>query len=295
MTTEDRNPKSYRLDLMSTSEILRLINDEDRLVPERVRCALPEMEKAVEIFVSGFRGGGRIIYVGAGTSARLAVADAAELTPTYGLPQERFVTIIAGGQQAVFRANESGEDDESGSVRRLEEIGLGVSDVVVGLTASGQTPFVVSGIAYANRLGAATVLVTCNESNLECNVKIVVPTGPEVVTGSTRMKAATAQRMVLTMLSTTMAVRLGLVYDNLMVALTGKNAKCALRAQRIVEAITGEDSDTCRKVLERTDGNARLAVLTVYTGDRYKSEDLLVRSAGSLRAALREIGAPVKI
>lgn len=289
MSSEDRNPNSYGLDLMSTSHVLTLINNEDQTVALSVRDALDDISRGVELLVSAFEAGGRVIYLGAGSSARLAVADVAELTPTYGLPQERFLTIIAGGREAVFRADERTEDHRWSSVEQLEQVEVGRADVAIGLTASGTTPFVASGLEYAARQRSATILIACNPSKISADVKILVPTGPEVVTGSTRMKAATAQRMVLTMMSTAMAVRLGLVYENLMVALKGQNAKCMERARRIVQTITNEDDNTCQRALETAGYDARVAVLLIRTGDPERAVGLLKQAKGSLRTALAEL------
>ncbi|MDD2629230.1 MAG: N-acetylmuramic acid 6-phosphate etherase [Limnochordia bacterium] len=287
--SEMRNPKSFELDLMSTEQVLSLINEEDQTVPLLVRQAIPEIAQGVELLVSSFKTGGRIVHVGAGTSARLALVDAAELPPTYGISPERLVNVIAGGREAVFQAAEHAEDRGSEAVRQLTQISLCHSDVVIGLTASGTTPFVFAGLDYARTVGCPTLLIACNPSLIEADVKIIVPTGPEVVTGSTRMKAGMAQRMVLTMLSTAMAVRLGLVYDNLMVALGSQNAKCLERGCRIVCTISGENEEISKEALRAADGDVRVAVLLLRTGDLSKARALLEEAEGSLRKALERI------
>jgi N-acetylmuramic acid 6-phosphate etherase len=286
LTTEDRNPRSSGLDLMSTPQILTLINDEDQTIASLVREELEEIAQAVELLVSRYKAGGRVVYIGAGTSARLAVADAAELGPTYGLSSERILVAVAGGPQSVFQANELAEDRAADAATQLKTLAIDADDVVVGLSASGTTPFVRGGLEYATEKGAGTVLIACNQTTMEADVTVVVPTGPEVVTGSTRMKAATAQRMVLTMLSTTMAVRLGLVYDNLMVAMTSRNAKCQKRALAILREISDEDEQTCHQALEFAQGDLRLAALLLRTRDLESARKLLAQTQGFLRGAL---------
>lgn len=292
--SEQRNPNSFGLDIMETEEVLRVINDEDQSVAHRVRRAIPQIARGVDLLVAAMEAGGRIIHVGAGTSARLAVADLAELPPTYSLPQERLLTVIAGGKEAVFSAREGAEDEETEAVRRLERIGPGPRDVVVGISASGSTPFVAAALDYARSCKSKTMIIACNSTAIQADVSIIVETGPEVVTGSTRMKAGMAQRMVLTMLSTTMAVRLGRVYDNLMVAMDCRNRKCLQRARRMVQEITGEPETSCEEALSAADGSIRLAVLYLHTQNLQVARSLLERSGGSLRRALEQVHEPIR-
>lgn len=284
--TEGYHQLSHGLDLLDTHEILARINDEDQTVAVRVRDALDDIARAVELIADRFKAGGRLIYVGAGTSARLAVADAAELPPTYGIDPERLPVVIAGGKDAVFRACETEEDSGDAAVEELKRLGLAATDIVLGLTASGTTKFVAAALGFARTAGAGTVLIACNSSALPADVKIIVRTGPELVAGSTRMRAATAQRMVLTMLSTTVAIRLGLVYDGLMVAMKSRNAKCSLRAIRAVQQITGAGATESEEALQQAEGDIRLAVLFLRTHDLDTARELLEAAGGSLRKAL---------
>jgi N-acetylmuramic acid 6-phosphate etherase len=286
--TEDRNPRTRDLDQLPTRRILELINDEDQTIALRVREKIGDIERAVDVIVDRLQAGGRLIYVGAGTSARLAVADAAELTPTYGIPPTRVPVIVAGGSTAVLQARENAEDCGEEAVRELERLGVSQVDTVLGLSANGHTPFVRKALSHAKSQQAATILITCNEVPADdVDVLISVVTGPEVVTGSTRMKAGTAQRMILTMLSTTVAVRLGLVYDNLMVAMASRNKKCDARSVSTVQAICGVGPDEAARALEAAGWDIRTAVIMIKKGmEAAAARRLLHECRGVLRKAL---------
>lgn len=257
--TEQQNPASCRLDEMSVGSVLRLMNDEDRRVHEAIAEALPQIKAAVEVLVETWRSGGRWIYVGAGTSGRIAALDAAECPPTFGISPERVKAMFAGGQDAATKAIESAEDDRDAAIRYLEDLQIDSKDAVIGLAASGRTPYVVAAVRHASELGCATVGI-CNNPGSELSeiaqVGIEVVTGPEVLTGSTRLKAGTSQKLVLNMLSTTAFTQLGKVYKNFMVDVQATNEKLRGRARRIVCETTGvseEDAgDSCARQTVRS-------------------------------------------
>lgn len=290
--TEQRNPRSRGLDRKSTRDILRLIQAEDARVPAAVARAIPAIARAVEAIVAGMRRGGRLIYVGAGTSGRLGVLDAAECPPTFGVAPRRVQGVIAGGRRALVRAVEGAEDSAAAGRRDLERKRVGRNDVVVGLAASGATPYVVGALAYARRRGAVTVGVTCNPGARLARVAGIViapPVGPEVLAGSTRMKAGTAQKMVLNMLSTAAMVRLGRVYDNWMLQVAPTNRKLRRRAQRILEEASGAGVLTVRRAMRQAGDNPRVALVMLKTGASPAEAKRRLRAAGGdLRAALGE-------
>ena len=262
--TERRNPASARLDEMGTAEILRLMNEEDRKVSEAVEKSLPSIAEAVELLVRAWRGGGRWVYVGAGTSGRIAALDAAECPPTFGVPPDRVIALLAGGEHASTRAVEGAEDDLEAAVRDLEAINLRPEDVVVGLAASGRTPYVVAAVRHAAGIGCATVGISNNEDSelgRASGVGIEIATGPEILTGSTRLKAGTSEKMVLNMLSTAAFTRLGKVYENLMVDVQATNEKLQRRALRIVVQATGVTEREAENLLHEADGSVKAAVL----------------------------------
>ncbi len=265
--TEQRNPGSMSIDRMSTIEVLRLINAEDRKVPVAVAGVLPSLAAAVDLAVGALSGGHRIHYVGAGTSGRIAVLDAAELTPTFGLAPGRVVAHIAGGTAALTEPSEAAEDDEEAGAATAGDVAGG--DLVVGVTASGRTPYVRAALAAARAKGAATVLVSANPAApiaVVADVHVAPDTGPEVVTGSTRMKAGTAQKLVLNAFSTATMVRLGRTYSNLMTDMVPSNDKLRDRQLRLVDAATGAGLDRCRQALVAAGGDARVAVVTLISG-----------------------------
>jgi len=266
--SEGVNPRSRGIDTRTTAEVLRIINGEDGRVAAAVAEELAEVEGAVELVVSTLRGGGNVYLVGAGTSGRLCVLEAAEILPTYGLAPERFQAVIAGGRDAVFRSVEAAEDDAGAAEEDLMRLGLGGGDLVVGVSASGSTPYVLGAVRHARRLGASTVGVTNNaETPLSELVDVAVEAvvGPEVVAGSTRMKAGTAQKMVLNMLSTAAMVRLGLVHDGCMVGVQATSRKLVERAVAMLTGITGVEEVEARGLLEAAGGDVRVAVLLALT------------------------------
>lgn len=280
------------LDEASTEEILRIINDEDARVVPAVRAEIPYVAEAVERVVAAFRAGGRLIYVGAGTSGRLGVLDAAECPPTYGTPPEMVQGLIAGGREAMFRAQEGAEDREEDGQADLEALGVRPPDVVCGLAASRRTPYVVGAVRHARALGCTTLYVTCNpraqfDLHDVVDVAICVDVGPEVVTGSTRMKSGTAQKLVLNMITTAAMVRLGKVYENLMVDLQMTNRKLRERSKRTVMTVTGVGYEEAEQVLEAADGHVKTALVMLLAGvDAPTARERLAAAEGFVRRAL---------
>ncbi|MFD0748118.1 N-acetylmuramic acid 6-phosphate etherase [Phytohabitans flavus] len=266
--TESRNPDSVDLDLMSTRDVVRVINDADRTVPTAVAAVLDEIAATVDLAVAAIRSGCRVHYFGAGTSGRLGVLDVAELPPTFNSPEDWFCAHLAGGQNAVFRPVEDAEDKEEGGAREAVEC-VRPGDLVLGLAASGRTPYVLGALRAARAAGAGTVLVTADPDAAAAtgvDVFIAVDTGPEVVTGSTRMKAATAQKLVLNAFSTAVMVRLGRVYSNLMIDIVATNAKLRGRMISILEEATGYGEEACRQALAATDGDLKVALVALVSG-----------------------------
>jgi N-acetylmuramic acid 6-phosphate etherase len=262
--TETRNERTADLDRMPVTELLSVMNDEDRTVALAVREALPEIGAAVEAITESLRRGGRLIYIGAGTSGRIGLLDAVECPPTFGTSPEQVVGLLSGGPGAFVLAVEGAEDEPTRAVADLDEIGVDDRDTVVGLAASGRTPYVVGGLRHAARKGAVTVSVACNRDaavSRYADIPIEIPTGPEVLTGSTRLKAGTAEKMVCNMLSTASMVRLGKAYGNLMVDVKASNEKLVDRARRIVVQATGADPDTAADALRAADGHAKTAIV----------------------------------
>ncbi len=263
IATEQRNKKSVHIDRVSTLEMVRIINNEDKKVAEAITPLLPKIAQAVDIIADRLRQGGRLFYVGSGTSGRLGILDAAECPPTFSTEPEMVQGIIAGGTPAIFRAREGAEDSESGGAADLEAHKITKKDVVVGLTASGRTPYVAGALAYARKQGAPTISITCTdhpEVGKWADISLEALVGPEVVTGSTRMKAGTAQKMILNMLSTGTMIRLGKVYGNLMVDVKASNKKLAARARRIVRTATGCTDREADLALTKVQGRAREAI-----------------------------------
>lgn len=289
-TTERRNPASHRLDEMPVEAVLRLMNEEDRKVPEAVQKALPRIAEAVELLVEAWERGGRWIYVGAGTSGRIAALDAAECPPTFGVPSDRVLALLAGGQTAATQAVEGAEDDRPAAARDLEDLGLDPKDVVVGLAASGRTPYVVAAVRHASENGCATVGISNNpgsELGAVAGVGIELDTGPEILTGSTRLKAGTSEKLVLNMLSTAAFTRLGKVYENLMVDLRATNEKLKNRSLRIVMEATGFSEEEARKSLHAADGSVKVAVVMGEASvSANEARELLSVAGGKVRRAL---------
>jgi N-acetylmuramic acid 6-phosphate etherase len=290
--TEQRNPASRNLDRMTAREIVELMNREDRKVTIAVGRAIPAIARAVDAIVAGIRNGGRLFYVGAGSSGRMGVLDAAESPPTFGTSPKLVQTLIAGGRRAVTGAVEGAEDSVRNAERELRERKLSRNDVVVGITASGTTPYVVGALKYAQRHGAATVTITSNRRTPAARVaKIVIAAevGPEVLTGSTRLKAGTAQKMVLNMLSTAVMVRLGHVYENLMIDVVQTNEKVAKRALRILAEASGKSVSAAEHALRAARHNMRVALVMLKSGmDAREARMRLADARGDLRKALGE-------
>lgn len=291
-STERRNERARDLDLLSTPDLLRLMNEEDARVATAVRACLEEIAHAVEGIVERLRGGGRLIYVGAGTSGRLGVLDASEAPPTFGVPPTLVVGVIAGGDAALRRSVEGAEDEAAAGATALEELGLDRRDAVVGISAGGRTPYVRGALERARRAGAFTVALTCNASPpIVAGVDVVIApqVGPEVIAGSTRLKSGTAEKLVLNMLSTAAMVRLGKTYGDLMVDLRAVSAKLRDRALRILRETTGADETRCRETLEETDWSLKPAILMLRARiGRAEAERRLNAAGGSLRRALEE-------
>ena len=264
LLTEEKNRASERIDRVSTLELLHIINREDQAVADVVMREIPRIAAAVDAIAQRFRQGGRLFYIGAGTSGRLGVLDAAECSPTFGTPAERVQGLLAGGEAAMFRASESSEDDPKAGQADLEACGFSPKDAVVGITASGRTPYVLGAVAYARSLGSLTVGLSCNpESQLSQNVDVAITpvVGPEVIAGSTRMKAGSAQKLVLNMLSTAVMVKMGHVLGNLMVKVQLKSEKLIARGEGIVAEVAGCDNDLAARALAQAEHDVRVAIL----------------------------------
>jgi N-acetylmuramic acid 6-phosphate etherase len=269
LLTEQTNPASASIDTLSTESVLRIMNAEDRQVAGAVEREIPAIARAVDAVVEAFERGGRLFYIGAGTSGRLGVLDASECPPTFNVPPEMVQGIIAGGEAALSQATETTEDDPAAGARDLEARGFTGGDVLVGIAASGRTPYVLGAVERARRLGAVTVGISCTpDSELARAVEIAITplVGPEVVAGSTRMKAGTAQKLVLNMLSTGAFVRLGYVYGNLMVNVQPKNAKLRDRARRIVAQAAGVSVERAGEWLAKAGGSVRVAIVMAKAG-----------------------------
>ena len=294
ISTERRNPASAHIDELSTLDMVKIVNDEDKKVALAVEKILPEIAKAVDTITDRLSKGGRLFYLGAGTSGRLGILDASECPPTYGVEPELVQGVIAGGMPAIFKAQEGAEDDIDLAAKDLAERGFGADDVLVGIAASGRTPYVIGGLKYARKLGAATIALACsaNAAIAEfADIALLPVTGAEVVTGSTRMKAGTAQKLVLNMLSTVTMIKLGKVYGNLMVDVKTSNKKLEERAKNIVMEATGCSREESIAALEKAQGNAKLAVYLHLTGaDFATGQQELAAADGHLAVALKRGG-----
>ncbi|HQZ11424.1 MAG TPA: N-acetylmuramic acid 6-phosphate etherase [Devosia sp.] len=294
LVSESRNPRTMQIDLMPTAEILAAINREDGDVAAAVERVLSAIAVAVDRTVEAFRSGGRLIYIGAGTSGRLGVLDASECPPTFGVPPTMVVGIIAGGDRALRNPIEGAEDDPAQGRNDLVARQLTANDVVVGIAVSGRTPYVIGALEYAREVGATTVALSCNpDSTIAKLAEIAISpvVGAEAVTGSTRMKSGTAQKLVLNMISTASMIRLGKIYENLMVDVSVSNEKLAARAVRIIAEAVGCTNAEAETLLARSGNDAKLAILIGLTGfDPADAESLLTRSDGFLRRALLDAG-----
>lgn len=290
LMTELRLPESMNLDSMSIEDAVNLMNQQDAAAVAAVASQQPQIAQAVRLVVAALRTGGRLIYVGAGTSGRLGVLDAAECPPTFRTDPNLVQGIIAGGEAAMFRAQEGAEDSREGGAKAIDEKNIGPHDVVMGIAAGGTTPFVHGALQQARARGTKTVFLSCVqrvENEPAVDVAIRPLTGPEVVTGSTRLKAGTATKLVLNTISTLAMVQLGKVYENLMVDLRATNTKLQDRAERIVATVTGEPRERCRELLKGAQGHVKLAI--VMQGrkvDASKAQQILNEAQGSLRKAL---------
>ena len=292
LITERPNPDSAAIDRLSSREIAELMNREDALVAEAVGREVGSISRAIDAIADRLAAGGRLVYLGAGTSGRLGVLDASECPPTFNAPPGQGVGLIAGGEAALTRSVEGAEDDPGAAVRDLQEIGFSSRDVLVGIATSGRTPYVLGGLGFARSVGAATVGLSCNpdsETARSSDIAITPVVGPEIVSGSTRLKAGTATKMVLNMLTTGAMIRLGKTFGNLMVDLQARNRKLVERSCRIVMTITGLDRERARAALDRCGGDVKTAIVAARR--RRSPEDaraLLERAGGHLRRALEE-------
>ncbi len=291
LTTEQRNPKSINIDKLSTLEILKIINEEDKLVPFSVEKEISYIEQAVEIVVDALKKGGRLIYFGAGTSGRLGVVDASECPPTFGTPFGMIDAFIAGGKEAMFRAQEGAEDHEENGANDVIKANVNEKDVVCGIAASRRTPYVIGAVKKAKELGAKTLFVTTNPREhfniQEVDVVICPYVGPEVIMGSTRMKSGTAQKLVLNMITTTVMVRLGKTYENMMIDLQMTNKKLIERAKRIVMLITGVSYEQAEEFLSKSNFHVKSAIVMIKANvDHKEAQELLKQADGFVRKAI---------
>jgi N-acetylmuramic acid 6-phosphate etherase len=301
LTTEQRNKNTLKIDEMNTREILNCINKEDQKVAATVRKEIPHIEKAVNLVVHALQAGGRLIYVGAGTSGRLGILDAAECPPTFGTDPAIIRGIIAGGKSALFRSKEGAEDDETEARKTIRKLKICSQDVVCGIAASMRTPFVGAALREAKKGGASTILLTTNPRAIinrsefsrirkYCDVTICPSVGPEVIMGSTRMKSGTAQKMILNMITTTSMIRIGKVYQNLMVDLRMNSRKLEERAKRVLMMVTGVDYDTAVKALLKADGHVKTAVVMVKARvSKYEARNRLKKVEGFVKKAIKEL------
>lgn len=291
--TESRNTNSANLDTMTSLEIVRLMNEEDKSVASCVENSLEDIARLIEETARALKNFGRLIYIGAGTSGRLGVLDASECPPTFSVGYEKVLGLIAGGNSAMFRAVENSEDSELDVVNDLKKIGLNKNDILVGITASGRTPYVISGIKYAKSLGVKTGSIACNKDAKVSKIAdfpIEVEVGAEILTGSTRLKAGTATKMVLNMITTASMVLVGKTYKNYMVDLKASNNKLKLRAENIVIDVTGITRKEAEKALKSCDWDVKLSIYSILTGkDFEESRKDLDNSDGFLRKALEEV------
>lgn len=291
LITEQRNPNSMHVDSLSALEIVQLMNEEDKQVPLAIEKCLPQIAQTVECIVAAFQQGGRLVYIGAGTSGRLGVLDASECPPTFGVSPEIVKGIIAGGERALRHPIEGAEDSKAQAVVDLQTIHFSSKDVLVGIAASGRTPYVIGALEYAKSLGSVTVSIASNPNSAMANiVDIAIDTvvGPEVLTGSSRLKSGTAQKLVLNMLTTSSMILMGKCYQNLMVDVQASNEKLKARAIRIVMQATDCDKALAEETLKQADQNAKLAIMMILSGlDRAQAEALLEKHQSKLQLALK--------
>lgn len=290
LVSEGRNSRTMDIDLLDSLSVVRKINDDDKIVPEAVEKVLPDVARAVDHIVEAFSKGARLIYIGAGTSGRLGVLDASECPPTFGVPETMVVGVIAGGVEALLRAIEGAEDDAGQGEQDLRDIHMTANDVVVGIAVSGRTPYVIGALNYAKSLGAVTVALSCNPQSTIADIADIAISpvvGPEILTGSTRLKSGTAQKLVLNMLTTASMIRIGKTYQNLMVDVSATNEKLVARAVRIVMQAAECDERTAENALAATGNDVKLAILVVITGmDVEEGKRALLQTNGFLRSAI---------
>ena len=293
LDTEKRNINTMNLDELSTVEIIAKINQEDKKIADCVEPAIAEIGKATDFAVGSIKSGGRLIYMGAGTSGRLGILDASECPPTYGVPFDMVIGIIAGGDKAIRKAVEGAEDSKERAVKDLKKIGFNEKDTLVGLAASGRTPYVIGGLEYARSIGAKTAAISCVQGAKISDIadaKIEVIVGAEAVTGSTRMKAGTAQKMVLNMISTTAMVKIGKVYQNLMVDVATTNEKLKVRALNIVSEATGIEKESSKKLLEDSGYDVKVAiVMGLASVDASKARKTLEKNDLNVSATIKNL------
>ncbi|HJD00086.1 N-acetylmuramic acid 6-phosphate etherase [Candidatus Arthromitus sp. SFB-turkey] len=293
LTTESRNLNTSNIDKVSTLEMVKIINNEDKKVAEAVEKEIPKIAQAIDYIVERIKKGGRLIYIGAGTSGRLGILDASECPPTYGVSEELIQGIIAGGHEAIFRAKEGAEDSKELAIEDLKLKKLSSNDIVVGIAASGRTPYVVGGLEYGNQIGALTISITCNsdsEVSKTSQISIAPIVGAEVITGSTRLKSGTAQKLVLNMLSTGSMIKLGKVYGNLMVDVKATNKKLIERAKKIVCEATGIEKNLAEDILLKTDYDVKLSIFMILSGlSLNDAREKLLENDGYIAKALESI------
>jgi len=290
LVTESRNPSSYDIDIMSTEEIVRLMNKEDHIVPEAVAKEIPYIIKGADIVTEAFKNGGRLIYIGAGTSGRLGVLDASECPPTFGSDPEMVQGIIAGGFEALSRAQEGIEDEKQRGVSDLREKHITSKDVICGIAASHRTPYVIGALEEAKKHGAKTIFVICNPRKvvkIDVDVAICPVLGPEVIMGSTKLKAGSAQKMILNILTTTAMIKLGKVYENMMIDLQQNSQKLVERSKKIIMLATGKSYDEASFYLKESNGHVKSAILMAITGISLKQAKVLLdANEGFIKKAL---------
>lgn len=290
LVTESRNHHSEYIDTLSTLEMLKVINNEDKKVPFAVEATLPHIARLVDKVVTAFSQGGRLIYCGAGTSGRLGILDASECPPTYGTPHDMVIGLIAGGHKAILQAVENAEDNVQLGAEDLRQLNFNAKDVLVGIAASGRTPYVIGALEYARSLGAVTGAISCNPDSpiaQRADIAITPIVGPEVVTGSSRMKAGTAQKLVLNMITTGAMIKMGKVFGNLMVDVEATNAKLIERQIRIVMQATECDRATAEQALAQCQRHCKTAILMILAGvDAQQATQLLAQNKGFIRQAL---------
>ncbi len=289
LNTENRNPKTLHLDTMSTMELIRIMNEEDQKVIDTIKEALPDIERSIQLVIHALNNNGRLIYMGAGTSGRLGILDAVECIPTFSTTDE-VIGIIAGGEKAFVKAVEGAEDSEELAATDLDAVNIGENDIVVGIAASGRTPYVIGALKHAKKFNAKCIGISCNKNSIlskYADVAIEVDAGPEILTGSTRLKAGSCQKMILNMISTASMVGIGKVYGNLMIDMKPTNLKLMDRAKRIVVESTGCNMETAIKTLEETGYSIKEAIVMILTGvSREEAKRRIVEHQGMIRKCI---------